>query len=72
MTLEQIEQAIEAELNGLEVMSKRPDLHIVDFDRYKPLYDMLIALRQAQALERIANQIDGFRISGFPVENLYK
>jgi hypothetical protein len=53
MTLEQIEQAIEAELNSLDVMASRPDLYIVDFDRCKPLYDMLIAVKQAQTLQGI-------------------
>lgn len=70
MKLEQIEQAILAELNSLEVMSKRPDLHIVDFDRYKPLYDMLIALRQAQALQEIADYMHNFHMNGFPVTQL--
>ena len=75
MDLQKIEQHLQGQLAHLDELSASPD-HIVTFDEYKAIYDTLIALRQAQALERqthalenIADLLHAFDEFGFPVKN---
>ncbi len=56
--LVEIANHLQGQLDHLDKLSTSDD-HIVGFDQYKAVYDTLIALRQAQALARIATQLEG-------------
>ena len=69
MTLEEIERRLQMHLEELDEANASPD-YIVTFDKYKAVYDTLIALKQAQALERIATQLEDGQMSMLEGDNI--
>ena len=64
MTLEQIAEELQQKIAMLESAGE------ADYSEYLACYTALTHVRQAMALERIANNLDTFRINGLLIENV--
>lgn len=69
MTLEQVEEEVQARLDRLQ-RDHDEGFERPSWDAWTEAYNALIQVKQAQALTRIADLLDGFRASGFPVEHV--
>jgi len=56
-------------LDQLEKDSRNPDF--LSVDEYRQMLSMLLQAEQTIALASIARNLDTFRISGLPVENVH-
>ena len=69
MTLEEVEEEVQARLDRLQ-RDHDEGFERPSWDAWTEAYNALIQVKQAQALTRIADLLDGFRASGFPVEHV--